>query len=155
MCSSDEKKTKRLLKELPFYNMPIEKPKIKKLKNIEMLRELPFYDELNIVKSAKALKNYARSYSMEIIKDKDENLNDPLIELETRKSVIKVLFRDLLIEMKGFKYQMTLKVLLSKQKTEDIDFLAVYFNSVAKRLINLNEHGLNKSFQQILYTIDN
>ena len=96
--------------------MPIEKPKIKKLRNIEMLRELPFYDELNIVKSAKALKNYARSYSMEIIKDKDENLNDPLIELEARKSVIKVLFRDLLIEMKGFKYQMTLKVLLSKQK---------------------------------------
>ena len=101
--------------------MPIEKPKIKKLKNIEMLRELPFYDELNIVKSAKALKNYARSYSMEIIKDKDENLNDPLIELEARKSVIKVLFRDLLIEMKGFKYQMKLKVLLSKQKNEDIN----------------------------------
>ena len=86
-----------------------------------MLRELPFYDELNIVKSAKALKNYARSYSMEIIKDKDENLNDPLIELEARKSVIKVLFRDLLIEMKGFKYQMKLKVLLSKQKNEDIN----------------------------------
>ena len=98
--------------------MPIEKPKIKKLKNIEMLRK---HDELNIVKSAKALKNYARSYSMEIIKDKDENLNDPLIELEARKSVIKVLFRDLLIEMKGFKYQMKLKVLLSKQKNEDIN----------------------------------
>ena len=111
-----EKKTKRLLKELPFYNMPIEKPKIKKLKNIEMLRELPFYDELNIVKSAKALKNYARSYSIEIIKDKDGNLIDPLIELEARKPVIKDLFRDLLIGMKGFKYQMTLKVLLTNKK---------------------------------------
>ena len=43
-----------LFKELPFYNEPIEKPKIKKLKYVDMLSELPFYDELNIVKTAKA-----------------------------------------------------------------------------------------------------
>ena len=29
-------------KELPFYNKPIEKPKIKRLKNIDQLAELPF-----------------------------------------------------------------------------------------------------------------
>ena len=46
----DEKKeTKRLLKKLLFYNVPIEKLKIKKIDNVNMLRELPFYDELNIV----------------------------------------------------------------------------------------------------------
>ena len=30
-------------KELSFYNKPIEKPKIKYLKNIDLLSELPFY----------------------------------------------------------------------------------------------------------------
>ena len=29
-------------KELPFYNKPIEKPKIKQLKDIDQLAELPF-----------------------------------------------------------------------------------------------------------------
>ena len=43
-------------------------------------------------------------------------MNDPLVQLEARKPVIKDLVRDLLFEMKGFKYQITLKVLLSKQK---------------------------------------
>ena len=39
--------------ELPFYNVSIEKLKIKKLKNLDMLSELPFCDKLNIVKTAK------------------------------------------------------------------------------------------------------
>ena len=36
-------------KELPFYNKYIEKPKIKRLKNIDLLSELPFYEELSVV----------------------------------------------------------------------------------------------------------
>ena len=43
-------------------------------------------------------------------------MNDPLAQLEARKPVIKDLFRDLLIEMKGFKYKITMRFLLSKQK---------------------------------------
>ena len=31
-------------KELPFYNASIEKPKIKRLTNINLLAELPFYE---------------------------------------------------------------------------------------------------------------
>ena len=31
-------------KEFPFYNKPIEKPKVKQLKNIYRLAELPFYE---------------------------------------------------------------------------------------------------------------
>ena len=34
MSLSDEEKIKRLLKEQPYYNVPIEKPKIKRLKNV-------------------------------------------------------------------------------------------------------------------------
>ena len=43
-----------------------------------MLRELPFYEELNIVKTVEALKNYAKSYNIEITKDNDQKLNGPL-----------------------------------------------------------------------------
>ena len=39
-----KKKTKRLVKEQLFYNVPIDKPKIKKLDNVDMLNELPFFD---------------------------------------------------------------------------------------------------------------
>ena len=31
-------------KEFPFYNKPIEKPKIEHLKNIDLLAEQPFYE---------------------------------------------------------------------------------------------------------------
>ena len=115
MSFSDKNEIKRLLKEQPFYNVRIEKPKIKKLNNVDMLSELPFHDELNIVKTAKTFKKYAKLYSIEIMKDKDGSTNDPLAQLEVSKPVFKDLLKDLLIEMKGFKYQITKKVLLSKQ----------------------------------------
>ena len=44
------------------------------------------------------------------------NPKDPLVQLETSKSSIKDLLKDLLNEMKGFKYQITVTVLLSKHK---------------------------------------
>ena len=54
MIFSDEKETKTLLKEQPLFNIPIEKPKTKKINNVDILNELPFYDESDIVKTAKA-----------------------------------------------------------------------------------------------------
>ena len=48
-------------KELPFYNISIDKPIIKRLKNIDLLPELPFYDQLNIIKTDHALSGYAVS----------------------------------------------------------------------------------------------
>ena len=58
--------------------------------------------------------------------------------------------------MKGFKYQLTIKVLLSKQKENgDREVTTVYFNSTAKTVINLNKYGVSKSFQEILYRLDN
>ena len=38
-------------KELPFYNKPIKKPKVKRLKNIDQLAELPFYEQLSVIKN--------------------------------------------------------------------------------------------------------
>ena len=57
-------------KELPFYNVSIEKPKIKRLKNVDLLAELPFYDQLNIIKTEQAFTRYAMSYKVEIVDKK-------------------------------------------------------------------------------------
>ena len=48
-------------KELPLYNKHIEKPKIKRLKNIDVLSELPYFEELNIMKTDHTFKGYAIS----------------------------------------------------------------------------------------------
>ena len=118
-------------KELPFYNEFTKKPKIKRLKNVDLLAELPFYDQLNIIKTDQAFKGYARSYKVEIVDKK--NL---IVQLETSNSSIKDLFNDLLNETKGFKYQITVKVLLKKYKpNEEIEFTLAYFNSSTKTVI--------------------
>ena len=71
------------------------------------------------------------------------------------KSSITDLFKDLLNEMKGFKYQITMRVLLYKHKMNgDTEYSPVYFNSATKTVINF-EYCLDKSFQEILYRIDN
>ena len=47
------------VKELPFYNKPIKKPKVKNLKNIVWLAELPFYEQLSVIKTNQAFRGYA------------------------------------------------------------------------------------------------
>ena len=47
------------LKELPFYNKPIKKPKVKCLKNIDRLAELLFPEQLSIIKTDQAFTGYA------------------------------------------------------------------------------------------------
>ena len=111
MSFGDKKEAKRLFQKLPFYNVLIEKPRIKYLRNIDLLHELSFCDELSIRKYRKHLKRYARSYRIELIDSKD-----PLAQLKASKSSIKDLFKGLLDEIKGFRYQITVKVLLSKHK---------------------------------------
>ena len=69
------------------------------------------------------------SYKVEIIEKKD-----PIVQLEASKLSIKNLFSDLLNELKGFKYQITLDVLFKKYKLNgEIEFGPVYFNSVTKQ----------------------
>ena len=57
-------------KELPFYNKPIKKPKVKRLKNIDRLAELPFYKQLSVIKTNEAFKGYPMSYKVEIVEKK-------------------------------------------------------------------------------------
>ena len=87
--SSKKKKKKKIkahpnvinyFKELPFYNKYVEKPKIKRLKNIDLLSELPFYEELNVIKRDRSFRGYAMSHKVKISEKKD-----PLIQLEASK----------------------------------------------------------------------
>ena len=75
--------------------------------------------------------------------------------MQASKSSIKHLFKDILNEIKGFKYQITLAVLLSKVKNyRSIEYSPVYFNSTTKTVIN-SKFSLDKSFQEIFHRINN
>ena len=41
----------KIFRLLPFYDSYIEKPKVKKLNNIQILKELQFHDVMNIAKN--------------------------------------------------------------------------------------------------------
>ena len=129
-------------KELPFYNKHIEKPKIKRLKNIDLISELPFHEELSLIKTNHAFRGYVMSCKVKLVEKKD-----PIEQLEASKSSIKDLFSDLLNETKGFKYQITLE-------NGEIEFIPVYFNSTTETVIN-RKFSLENAFQEILYRIDN
>ena len=111
-------------KELPFYNVSIDKPIIKRLKNVDLLAELPFYKRLSIIKTDHAFSGYAMPYKVEIVDKKDL-----IVKLEASRSSIKNLFNDLLNNTRGSRYQITVKVLLKKYKPDrEIEFTLVYFN---------------------------
>ena len=129
-------------KELPLYIKHIEKTKIKRLKHLDLLSELPFYEQLNVIKTNHAFRGYEMSYKVEIIEKKD-----PIKHLEASKSSIKGLFSDLLNDTKGFKYQITLNVMIRKYKpNEETDFRSFYFNSTTETVIN-HKYSLENAFQ--------
>ena len=66
------------------------------------------------------------------------------------------MFKDLLIELKGFKDQITLSVLLSKVRSGgNMEYSCVYFNSLTKTVISNWDYKLNQAFQEIIYRLDN
>ena len=67
MTISSKNNDVNYFKELPFYNVSTEKPKIKRLKNVDLLAEQLFYEQLNIIKTNQAFSGYAMSYKVEIV----------------------------------------------------------------------------------------
>ena len=68
-----------------------------------------------------AFEGHVMWYKVETIKKKD-----PILQLEASKLSIKNLFNDLLNELKGFKYQITVEVLFQKCKHNgEIEFRPV------------------------------
>ena len=89
------------------------------------------------------------SYKVEIIEKKD-----PILHIEASKSSTKDLFTNLLNETTDFKYQITVHILLKKNKPNgEIELAPVYFNSLTKLVIN-NRFRLKESYQEILCMID-
>ena len=70
-----------------------------------------FFEKLSIIKTNQAFSGYAMSYKVEIVERKDL-----IVQLEASKLSIKNSFGDLLNDTKGFKYQITAKILLKKSK---------------------------------------
>ena len=104
------------LKELPFYNKYIKKRKIKRLKNIDLLFELPFLEKLNIIKTNHAVREYAMSYKVKLVEEKD-----PIEQLEASKSSINdKRMRDRIMKQK---YQITLKVVFKNAKALKLNLL--------------------------------
>ena len=68
----------------------------------QTLAELTFHDKPSIIKTDQAFSGYARSYKVEIVEKKD-----PIVQLEASKLSTKDLLSDLINEIKGFKYQIT------------------------------------------------
>ena len=50
-----------ILKNFHFINGYIKKPKIERLKTIDLLSELPFYEKLIVIKTDHAFRGYAMS----------------------------------------------------------------------------------------------
>ena len=120
------------------------------MNNAQLFKELLFYDELNIVKSRTAFSGYGRSYKIEIVDERDV-----IVQLKASEISIKQLFKDLLIELKGFKYQITFYVLLSKAKTGgSIEYRPVYFNSLTKTVAG-DKFKLDECFNEIIYRLEN
>ena len=104
---------------------------------------------MSIVKNKTAFSAYAQSYKIEIVDKK------VVVQLKVSKITIVELFKDLFIELKGFKYQITLCVLLSKMKNSgEVEYSPVYFNCLTKTVIN-NKLKLDQSFQEIIYRLEN
>ena len=101
-----------ILKSFCFITSTLKRPKIKCLKNNDLLSELPFYEDINVIKTSHAFRSYVISYKVRLIEKKD-----PIKQLEASKSSIKDFFSVLLNETKGFKCQITLKVMLKKYKS--------------------------------------
>ena len=134
-----------IFKILPFYD-----GYIKKLNNVQLLKELPFYDDIDIIKNKTAFSGYAQSYKVEIVDKKDV-----IVQLKSSEISIENLFKDLLVQLKGFKYQITLCGLLSKVKSSDlIEYSTVYLDNLSKTVIG-NKYFLDQCFNEIIFRLEN
>ena len=104
----------------------------------------------DITQIQNALKNSTKSFSVDIIDNKD-----PLNQLTKTQKVIEHYLNKELGELKGFKYIETLKVTFEKQLEDEIITKTAYFNSKTKTLINENEINevLQTSRQELIKAI--
>ena len=103
-----------------------------------------------IAQVEKALRNYTESFDIQL-RDK----KDPLIQLHKSRQAINHLFKNLLIQTKGFKFVETLQVKFVKYSNDKKISKNGYFNSTTDLIINETDIklSLQTSQQQILNKI--
>ena len=144
-CKKSKKLTnKQLSKTLPF---PPKKPKRpKRLTKHQILQNiLPLYDSAGISRRERGHRSYAETYDVEVI-DRI-SLSDSLF---LAKSSINDLFRDLLQEKRGFKYNLLATITLKRWNNaiNRYDIETIYIRSEAITVTN-QRFNLNKAYEEI------
>ena len=86
-----------------------------------------------LTKRSHAYKGYASSYNGDIL-----NSFNPELQLEDTESAIRNKLKDLLTELRGFKFMTTLVVEFKKIESDDATkYTTFYSNSEAKTIINV------------------
>ena len=137
------KKIKKLIDEIAPYYSP---EAINKFKG-----NLKFIQEAEITQKENALKNNALSFEATIV-----NYYDPLIQLANTRGILKEKLKTLIEEKrKGFKFNVTLKVKLRKERENGIIYKEPYFSSSTVTITNEDEiaEKLKRAEEEILERI--
>ena len=130
-----ELSNKELSEALPFFpEKPKRKKRPRKLTKYQVLQNvLPFFDSVGISRREHAYKYFTETYDIEVMDNK--SLNDPLF---LAKRSINDLFRDLLKEKRGFRYNLETLVTLKRwnNATNTYDIITRYIKTNAITVIN-------------------
>ena len=107
--------------------------------------------EATFTQKEKALRGFTRSYEISLI-----NRQDPLIQLQNTRLLIKNNLLKILKEMKGIKFNEVLKITFEKQKGDELIEEKPYFNTKKQTLTNEVEitNFLETTQQQIVNKIE-
>ena len=145
MPTALQKKVKRLIDEISPYYKPETISEFKR-----KLKFIPKDDDVIIKEKSKALKGNVKSYEVSIV-----NSYDPSVQLNsTRIATIKFLI-GLLSITRGFKFNSTLKVRLSKRTENGTIYREPYFNAGPYTVTNSDSisQSINNAIERILELI--
>ena len=132
---------------LEFRDKPIPLPRTKKTAE-EIVKPIPSpRTKITVEEIAKALKGYTTSYIISIINNKD-----PLLQIQNARSAVGNHIKKILLDLRGIKFNETLKVTFWKPQDDGWIYKTAYFNSKPQTIINdinINE-ALELTKQQIL-----
>ena len=138
-----QEKAKNLIDEIAPYYQP---ETIR-----EFRRNLKFIPkDITITERSNALRGNVQSYDVQIV-----NRNDPSIQLSRTKKAIFKLLMDLLTVKRGFKFNTTLKVRLSKRTEDGTIYREPYFNAGPFTVTNRIdiEESIDNGIERILELI--
>ena len=134
---------------LPFP--PKRRKRSKRLTKHKILQNiLPFFDNVGISRREHAHKYYAETYDVEVIDN--QSLDDSLFLAERS---INDLFRDLLREKRGFKYNLVAIVTLKRWNNANNTYNIETKHMKAKAITVINQRfNLNSAYEELKHRLD-